>query len=503
MEPLTYPIMLAILCMWERERGVPATREGTPANNVTFSHSSLSSLIQGFALLSLSVSPTNTDASSYQKPSSGRALLFFSALYIVALGHGSFQPISLTYGADQFDVPGDKTTFFNLYLGLTNFGMVISSTVIAYFENNGSWALGFWMCTVAAVISFLILLAGVPISQQYRPGGNFLSRIAQVVVAAFLKCRVAAPSNSNELYEIPHDISAIRGSRKILHSENFRWLDKAAVITGNDVLQTNLSDRWRLCTVTQVEEVKCVCRLLPFWVCAVFFNAILLQMSTLFTEQGDMMDNHFGTFRIPPASMNLFNVLTVTLASPIYSWIVAPCIRWYRRDGKDITSLQRMGVGLVVSMVAMSVAALVEMKRLRQEAKQESQEIPVSMSIFWLVPQYVLQGFAQVLFVCGHMDFNYSQSPDAMRSFGSCLALSSLAVGSFLSTLLVSIVTDLTIQGGNVGWIPEDLNQGHLDYFYWLLVGVLGCTLFAFLICAHWYTYIQVENWQLDDSEEQ
>ncbi|CAN7120761.1 unnamed protein product [Brassica rapa subsp. narinosa] len=45
-----------------------------------------------------------------------------------------------------------------------------------------------------------------------------------------------------------------------------------------------------------------------------------------------------------------------------------------------------------------------------------------------------------------------------------------VALGNYQSTLLVTVVTKVTTTGGRPGWIADNLNRDHLDYYYyWLL----------------------------------
>ncbi|WZZ13008.1 hypothetical protein YC2023_106097 [Brassica napus] len=76
-----------------------------------------------------------------------------------------------------------------------------------------------------------------------------------------------------------------------------------------------------------------------------------------------------------------------------------------------------MGIGLFLSVLSIAAAAVVETVRL-QLARDA-----VSMSIFWQGPQYMLMGIAEVFFFIGRLEFFYEQSPDAMRSLCSALAL--------------------------------------------------------------------------------
>ncbi|KAK9022210.1 hypothetical protein V6N11_002492 [Hibiscus sabdariffa] len=70
------------------------------------------------------------------------------------------------------------------------------------------------------------------------------------------------------------------------------------------------------------------------------------------------------------------------------------------------------------------------------------------------------------------LEFFYEQAPDAMRSFCSALPLTTVALGSYLSSLLVTIVSNVTAKNGKPGWIPDNLNYGHIDYFFWLLAAL-------------------------------
>lgn len=71
-----------------------------------------------------------------------------------------------------------------------------------------------------------------------------------------------------------------------------RCLDKAAVETQSDLshLTKGLPNPWRLCTVTQVEELKSVISLLPVWASLIAFATVYNQMGTMFVLQGNTMD---------------------------------------------------------------------------------------------------------------------------------------------------------------------------------------------------------------------
>ncbi|KAK9085522.1 hypothetical protein Sjap_025933 [Stephania japonica] len=82
--------------------------------------------------------------------------------------------------------------------------------------------------------------------RHYKPCGNPLTRIAQVFVAAGKKRKVSVPADGDELYELEDSESAIKGSRKIYHSDNFRVLDKAATLTEKEMTDPSRQNTWKL-----------------------------------------------------------------------------------------------------------------------------------------------------------------------------------------------------------------------------------------------------------------
>ncbi|KAH9328956.1 hypothetical protein KI387_001064, partial [Taxus chinensis] len=152
--------------------------------------------------------------------------VFYLSIYLVGLGNGGYQPSIATFGADQFDEEDEregqsKVAFFSWFYLALNLGSLFSNTVLGYFEDNGMWPLGFWACALAAIISIIVFLIGMPRYRHHMPGGNPLPRIGQVFVAATRKWRLKLPSDADKLHELPSKESAINGSRKILHSAGF------------------------------------------------------------------------------------------------------------------------------------------------------------------------------------------------------------------------------------------------------------------------------------------
>jgi peptide/histidine transporter 3/4 len=132
------------------------------------------------------------------------------------------------------------------------------------------------------------------------------------------------------------------------------------------------------------------------------------------------------------------------------------------------------------------------MKRLETAKEHGLVDLPnvtVPMSIWWLVPQYILCGIADVLTIVGLQEFCYDQVPKELRSLGISLYLSILGVGNFLSSFLVSVIDEATSGDGQESWFANNLNRAHLDYFYWLLAGLSAVGFIAYLYFARSYIY--------------
>ncbi|XP_077234605.1 protein NRT1/ PTR FAMILY 8.3-like [Tasmannia lanceolata] len=419
--------------------------------------------------------------------------VFFIGLYMIALGTGGIKPCVSSFGADQFDDTDPKErvkkgSFFNWFYFSINIGALISSTFLVWIQDNVGWGLGFGIPTLFMGLAIGSFFSGTHIYRFQKPGGSPLTRMCQVVVASFRKLKVDVPHDSSLLYERLDKTSMIEGSRKLEHSDELKFLDKAATVTDLDVKTGSFSDPWRLCTVTQVEELKILVRMFPICATGIVFSAVFAQMS-MFVEQGMVLDTKLGSFTIPPASLSTFDVISVIVWVPIYDRILVPIARKFTGKERGFSELQRMGIGLSISTLSMTAAALVEIKRLEIAKAHDVIHVDtaVPMSILWQIPQYFLIGTAEVFTFIGQLEFFYDQSPDAMRSLCSALLLLTTALGNYLSSLILTIVTSVTTKGGKPGWIPDNLNEGRLDYFFWLFAALSFLNLLVYVSCAARY----------------
>ncbi|XP_037416447.1 protein NRT1/ PTR FAMILY 8.2-like [Triticum dicoccoides] len=468
--------------------------------------------IIGLGLLTMSASvkglvPTCA-AKGVCEPTAGQTAAVFVGLYLVALGTGGIKPCVSSFGADQFDEHDDgerrskrQSSFFNWFYFSINIGALVASSVLVYVQERFGWGWGFGIPAVVMLIAVGSFFVGTPLYRHQRARGSPLTRIAQVLVAATRKWSVAVSVDASALYERPD-----RESGKMEHTEQFRFLDKAAVETPAN-RAAGASSAWRLCTVTQVEELKSVIRLLPVWASGIVFATVYGQSTTMFVLHGNTLDASMGPhFSIPSASLTIFDTLSVIAWVPVYDRLLVPAARSVTGHPRGFTELQRMGIGLVVYMFSMVAAGVLELVRLRVIARHglygEHDVVPIS--IFWQVPQYFIVGAAEVFVFVGQLEFFYDQAPDAMKSMCTALSLTTVALGNYVSTLLVTVVAKVTTRGGKEGWIPDkNLNVGRLDYFFWLMTVLSVANFAVYLPIANWYTYKKNANEGGDDSHDQ
>ncbi|XP_043714878.1 protein NRT1/ PTR FAMILY 5.10-like [Telopea speciosissima] len=450
----------------------------------------------GLSLLTLSaVIPSFTHPSCYSNsntatschPPQYQVILFFCSLYLVAIAQGGHRTCVQAFGADQFDGQDpeeskSKSSFFNWWLfGLCG-GSICSQLILTYIQDNLNWGLGFGIPCVCTVLALAVFLLG---RKNYRysrcddninPFGSFL----RVLVAAVRNRRATPPTATvDEEGEAPLLPTG---------SNQFRFLNKALVIEAD-----NSMEGWVTCNVSEVEEAKAVLRLVPIWATCIIYGTVYAQYHTFFTKQGATMDRKIGKgFQIPPASLQFFTSFSVLLFIPIYDRLLVPMARNFTKIPSGITMLQRIGIGIVLSMIAMVVAALVEMERLETAIDSKIVDIPkatIPMSVWWLVPQYILFGISNVFTRVGLQEFFYEQMPNRLRSVGLALYLSIFGVGNLLSSFLISGIEKVTGGDGQQSWFSNNLNRAHLDYFYWLLAILLAVGFVVYLYFAKSFIY--------------
>ncbi|KAJ3682387.1 hypothetical protein LUZ60_014960 [Juncus effusus] len=456
--------------------------------------------ICGMFLLTLTVSlpslkppacPHTSDPNCVQKASSFQLGIFFLALYILAVGTGGTKPNISTIGADQFDSfdpkeRAHKLSFFNWWMFSIFFGALFANTVLVYIQDNVGWSIGYGLLTLGLVISVCIFVTGTPFYRHKLPSGSAFTKMARVLVASLKKWRVSLPSDPKMLYELDLAEYSKRKQFSMGSTPTLRCLDKAAVKTEGPITP------WNQSTVTQVEETKQMLKMLPILLISLIPSTMVAQVNTLFVKQGNTLNRHIGPhFQIPPASLQGFVTISMLVSVVLYNRIFVPIMRKITKNPRGISLLQRMGIGLIMHIIIMSIASATEHHRLNVAREHGVAETggKISMTVFILLPQFVLMGIADAFLEVAKIEFFYDQAPEGMKSLGTSYSMIPLGVGNFLSSFLLSTVSDLTKRNGHKGWILNNLNESHLDYYYAFFVGLNCVNFVVFMIVSRLYVY--------------
>ncbi|KAL9424087.1 hypothetical protein AB3S75_036045 [Citrus x aurantiifolia] len=383
-------------------------------------------------------------------------------LGLLSIGTGGIRPCSIPFGVDQFDATTDEgvkgiNSFFNWYYTTFTVVILITQTVLVYIQDSVSWVIGF----------------GIP----------------TVLMIAYKKRRLTLPQGQMDhhgiFYDPPPKLFVLS---KLPLTHQFRFLNKAAMIVDNNELKPDGTpvNQWRLCSIQQVEEVKCLIKIIPIWAAGIISFTSISQQGTFTVSQAMKMNRHLGPkFQIPPGTVGVISMITIGLWLPFYDTVLVPALRKITKHEGGITLLQRIGIGMIFSILSMIVAGLVERGR-----RASAHLHPLSqVSVFWLAPQLILMGFCEAFNIIGQIEFFNKQFPDHMKSIANSLLFCSFGFASYLSSLLITIVHGVTARHGHPDWLTNDIDAGRLDYFYFLIAGLGGLNIVYFLYFARRYRY--------------
>uniref|UniRef100_A0A0E0M5H7 Major facilitator superfamily (MFS) profile domain-containing protein n=1 Tax=Oryza punctata TaxID=4537 RepID=A0A0E0M5H7_ORYPU len=429
-------------------------------------------VLVGSVLYLVSLGMLTVSSMATSPSSAGVVAFFYAALYLLALGQGFHTPCTEAFGADQFERDGgvvvdddddgaggggarraSRSSYFNWYHFSISWGYVISTTLLSYVDENVGWTVGFAASWATMVLYLAVFLLG---TGTYR-------RTDQAAIDGVAAARFFSRNRKDD----------IACTEQLLETQEEE-------VDGH-------GDSKGFFHVT----------LLPIWLTSIVFAVAVSQVSTLFTKQSSTMERRVGGggLVVPSAGLQCLVSFTYITLLPVYDRMVVPLAR--RLAGGGITMLQRVGAGMATACLAMVVAALVEARRLRAARDAGLVDRPdatVPMGVWWLVPQHVLVGVAEVLAVIGLEEFFYDQVAGELRSVGLAVSQGVMGVGSYASGALVAAIDWATARGGGESWFADDLNRAHLDYFYWMLAGLTALEVVVFVYLTQRYNYKNKAN---------
>ncbi|KAK4478498.1 hypothetical protein RD792_013975 [Penstemon davidsonii] len=454
----------------------------------------------GLGLLSMSTPPVLANAMgtcSEYKPECighGQVILFYTAMALIAFGMsghmtslGSFmaeQLVELDDGdSDQFD----ESTFWRFFCSIL---AVIIFTFIAVIALPfiKPWSLRFGIPAICTLVATLLFLSGSCSYRCFKPVGSPLTMFVRVFVAAVLKLFYRSPQDATRLYEIQNpEIYAVP------HTRSLRCLDKAAIVIPSKPLEEQENNIWRLCRVTEVEETKTIIRMIPVWMTFILCGVVSAIGFTYFVEQLEHLNPKVGRLKVPIVVLLWF----YEQAQNQFAGLYAKFSNSLGRTGlRKLAPSIGIAVSMILAILCCITAAKVENRRLGVVIKHGLVDKPderVPMTMFWLLPQFILLGGFTGVFKYSAVSFFVDQSPVSTRNYLPYFINAVFGVGILGSVLSVYVVGKVSEKGGKKNWFQHDLNGSRLDKYYWTLAWLMAVNLVVFIVVAILYRYKESE----------
>ncbi|MCO5557542.1 hypothetical protein L7F22_011108 [Adiantum nelumboides] len=425
--------------------------------------------------------------------SNSQVWFLMGAFAFMAIGSGGLRSCVYSFGADQFDgsTPEGKRarqSFFNWFYFFSCLSLVLGLTGIVYIQKDISWAIGYLVLALAMVVSVVVFLAGSGYYLHLPTDSGPYTAVVRVLAAAASKYYLPLPADPIELHNCAIN-DAKDGGPPLKHTTRLRWLDKAAIVQAKADVEGQEREAkigsWKLCSVQRVEECKTFLNLLPIWGCTILLSVVQAQLGNFTVGIANFVNPYLGHLQIAPASLFVVTLVTLMAVIPVYDALIVPTAQRFTKNPRGFSSLQRIGIGMVGFPLTMIVAGLVERKRLIEINVHEEM-----MSVRWLLPQCVMMGLTDAFAAIGQFEFYYEELPIGMKSLAGAFFWSSNALGSYVANLVVYVVQKTTEKQGN-NWLPQNINEGHLDFFYYLMAGFSVLSLMLFIMCSMCYRHVE------------
>ncbi|XP_061988726.1 protein NRT1/ PTR FAMILY 5.5-like [Rosa rugosa] len=268
-------------------------------------------------------------------------------------------------------------------------------------------------------------------------------------------------------------------------------------------------------------DTKSITWLIPLCMNFVLIGVVSSIGSTFFIEQATDLNPYIGKLLIP--------ILILPALQELPKKIWAQTIEGFA-NLPDLSVL----VSIIFAVLSCITAAKVEARRLGMVNSQgvlDEPEKRIPMSMFWLVPQFVLLGLAEDLaektlqnvfviqveprtlgdavpafFIClkiflkldidddeetkesnRKIMVRFKETMRSKRAYKESLAQAVKGVGIICGVLSVYLVGKISARGGKPSWFQYTINRSRLDNYYWTLAALSAANLFyfVFLMCKY------------------
>jgi peptide/histidine transporter 3/4 len=95
----------------------------------------------------------------------------------------------------------------------------------------------------------------------------------------------------------------------------------------------------------------------------IIVSTLAYQILLVSAAQTLTMDRRIGSFIVPPQSFGVGFYMLIICVLVTYDLVMVPLMRHYTRNPRGISILQRLGIGIFLSIVAAVASAIIERQR--------------------------------------------------------------------------------------------------------------------------------------------
>lgn len=257
-----------------------------------------------------------------------------------------------------------------------------------------------------------------------------------------------------------------------------------------------------MCSVTEVEETKCLVHLIPICFTFIIPGVVSSIGNTFFLEQAEVINGKDGgNFSFGPLLLLLFYYISKGRFTAFYEGFVGhlTSVGW-----NAVAHVVGFAMSMILSILCCVTAAIVETRRLdvvRSHGLIDKPDEKIPMSLFWLLPQFLLLGAADGFYEKGIDMFFSDQFPRMIFRYLKYIFVATTGVGIIGSTLSVYYAGIISERIGKHNWFQDTLNLSRLDNYYWLLAALTAANLAVLIIAAMRfpYNYLSLEQIDIDD----
>ncbi|XP_033644420.1 solute carrier family 15 member 4-like [Asterias rubens] len=399
----------------------------------------------------------------------GVFLVGFTAMF---LGYGCYGANVGPFAARQVEQAGEKAvrTLFHWFYWSTTFGLAVSLPIADYVERAFNFGVGFGVLSALLIIGIIVLMSLRHDYVEIPPQRDALTNVVRIIFQS-LKNRFSSK-------EVTDDKQKPKGT-----------LDHSKQEFGGSFSRL------------KVDEVKHLLKTLPAFHTVTIYAVVYFFIIETYLEQYKRLNPYFGEIGNSGMMPNVFYPVYGSVVVLVLTPVLCYTYPWLQRKGFKITPLRRIGVGIFFSVLSVVSASLVEFRRkdvMSLDGGTFNLTDTVTGDVYRAstlhcgsqLPQFTFSGVAEAFIRVAGLEFAYLEGPDNLKGLSTGLYILMSGVGSYiLARILVLIVNALSTASP---WYVSEINDGHMEYFYLILAGVLLFDmLYLYLISrnydyAHW-----------------